>query len=433
MSTLAAGRGTQRSASSPLSSPHLLSLSDVSEDGPLYQPQSQSRRSSRVTRPKARTRRSMSAPTPQIDSALLAHEFTVEPPSEPRALPFETKHAGPASLKRIFIGPHLVGAQDRRRGKQRETPLDSVNDDHSSSGSDSGDEDDLAGIDDQGRTARMRRRIERHKQRKGAVPRRVSVGSAVTQPGASAKLTHWTGSTFEIGGDIRDAARRRLDAAQRREETTRALAATLAGTGATAATSTFATAHSSSVASTSKLPTRGTYTLNEPSKKIEDTLPALTHALLRRKSELPSDAVTLAPHSTPTDNPAYPPTPSRGILRASSTLGIGFPSSSDRPTTGAKTVHLPADVDARDQTTLAPPVPGPGDRPPAPIDSVLSRPSVQIGHVDQDILAAGQGRDQPRSRDAVLRKERMLVRAEWTEREVRSFSLQSRRVYRLRE
>ncbi|KAL8290217.1 hypothetical protein RQP46_003156 [Phenoliferia psychrophenolica] len=90
---------------------------------------------------------------------------------------------------------------------------------------------------------------------------------------------------------------------------------------------------------------------------------------------------------------------------------MGFPSSSGRPTT-AKTVQLPQTNEEE---------PGPGDRPPAPVEAVLSRPTPTPGEqlVDDDILAAAAAAaaKRPRAKDGILRKERMLVRAEWTERE----------------
>ena len=351
--------------------------------------------------------RSLSAPS-HLPAALHPHEFTVEP--EARALPFETKHAGPASLKRIFIGPHILGANDK--GKQREVPLSAAEESSSDSGSESGDDD--LGVDNEGRTARMRRRIDRQKRK---VVRKASVGSAVTQPGAGTKLSRWTGSSYEIGGDIRDAARRREEAAKRREESTKALAATMASTAARSnAAATFATAKTSlpsHAASSPKHVLKGSYFVNDPPREIEDAFPALTHALLRRTSDMPnSDSVSLAPNSTPPDESTSPPNPACGILRAnSSNVGMGLPSASGRA--AAKTIQLPVLGESS-----FPPVPGPGDRPPAPVDSVLARPvTEEVNFVDSDILAAGKPRGPPRDRNAVLRKERMLVKAEWTERE----------------
>ncbi|KAM0745749.1 hypothetical protein T439DRAFT_306612 [Meredithblackwellia eburnea MCA 4105] len=424
-----------RSVSSPLAS---TSRSNGNGHPSHQQNGQQSRKSTRSLRP-PKPSKNRSASAPLLPSNLQQHHFPVDPPSTNRALPFETKHAGPASLKRIFIGPHILGKVERGKGKER-AHVDLEEDYTTSDSSDSG-EDDLDAVDAEGRTARMRRRIERRKRRGLRKSSGHTVGSAVTQPGGAQSLERWTGGSFEIGGDIRDAVRRREEAAKRREESTRALTASVASPRPskqvhpkmTAQTFTTARTNLDSLAvSGTRILDASKYKLSEPPQELEEKNPSLAHKLFRRPSDLPfSDSASVAPHSSPS-GPHSPPPASKSILRAnSSTLGMGFPSVNGYASYRAKTIDPAAALEQNGfapvsppefmgpDAILAPPVPGQGDQPPPPADAVLARKGVdQVGFLDEDIIAARRPRrGKNTGKSAVLRKERMLIRAEWTERE----------------
>lgn len=398
---------------------------------PNLAPTPHTHRHSTLRSPLRRQSRSSSAPSPHLTSTLQQHEFPLEPDATNTSLAlWETKHLG-ASLKRIFVGPHIVGGGEgggRKKGKSK--VLDEVEAESGSSSGESEAGDDLVdGVHEEGRTRTMVRRLERARTREGKGGRRATFGSAVKHReriaggGTKASLDKWTGGSFEIGGDIREAARRREEASKRRAKSTRVLAATMDSARAAAGPQTFTTANTHAVtATTSTLVPKGDYTLEEPPPQIEETLPALTHALLRRTSDVHSETASLVATPTPAHTPNSPPPPEpKSILRTNSTpLGVGFPPLA-QPTaevSGAKTVQFPTTA----EPSLPPPVPGPGDQPPAPAEDVLARPAVEdVGFLDADIVAAGRPRTlrRTRDRDAVIRQERMLVRPEWTEREVR--------------
>ncbi|KAI5475812.1 hypothetical protein MNV49_000823 [Pseudohyphozyma bogoriensis] len=373
-----------------------------------------------------RSRRTTSAPTSPL---FLAHHFPAPPPSFPSKLPhLETKHSGTGALKRIFLGPHLVKKDAAGQGHKVDTE-----DDGSSSESESSDDDDddeIVDADERARRdarrrAKVRRAFERKIKRQQRIASGQTVGSALTTEDHKGGH-HWTGDSFEIGGDARDAARRRSEMARRRASD---------ADGAT----TFVTA-ASSFASGANLPLDPTkdYSLSPPPKHIEEKVPELAHQLLRRPSDIPFRRSTSHGNPTPDSSTHLLTAEPKSILRTKgSKLGFGHPSSSAASppapsrVLSSRTIQFPSAPPAGNSTPIhaaTSQMPHAGDLPPAPVEEVLAR------HVDETGELAGQPRPilkntvsfpPPRpgqstrtgGKDEVLRKERMLVRAEWTERE----------------
>ena len=127
--------------------------------------------------------------------------------------------------------------------------------------------------------------------------------------GKKGVMHKWTGGSFEIGGDVREAVARRQEAARRREETTAALMASSVGR------ETFVTARTELDGSAKKVPS-GDYRSEDSPARVEAALPELTHQLLRRPSDVASETASLC------DLPTSPP-PFKSILKSPTPLGNG--------------------------------------------------------------------------------------------------------------
>lgn len=210
---------------------------------------------------------------------------------------------------------------------------------------------------------------------------------------------------------MREAVARRQEAARRREETTAALMASSVGR------ETFVTARTELDGSAKKVPS-GDYRSEDSPARVEAALPELTHQLLRRPSDVASETASLC------DLPTSPP-PFKSILKSPTPLGNGHSTLvANGSATPNKTVQLPA-LD-RSNTTPHLPIsriplellyPGPhsGDQPPPPVGDILARPVGDDFDEDVPIVFPPKAMH---GRRAVLKKERMLIRAEWTAREV---------------
>ena len=372
----------------------------------------------------ARTTRSARSVTPLLPETLRQHSFPL-PDSElgsGGSRRVEGKHEGAGSLRRVFIGPHFVG---QSKGKQREGMEAMEDDQGSSSSSSSGSDDDDDEQNMEGRAERLRHRVARARRRGQRLPTGETVHGGFKMTGSRKSSMHkWTGGSFEVGGDIREAQARRDEAAKRK-----ASAAASSQRGSLANTQTFVTAKT-------KLDgTKEDYALKQPTPAVEATLPpSLVHGLLRRPSDLPiADTASLSAAPLPqNDTPIAP----KGILRTKgallngSILGRGHPGSpsiappaslrslpllSPPPITGHALKSTPPSGTVKFSQYL--PEPLEGDQPPAPASEVLARPNP----VDETPPLNGgfpPRRKLKRGRDEILRKERMLMRIDWTQREV---------------
>ncbi|ORY66941.1 hypothetical protein BCR35DRAFT_308380 [Leucosporidium creatinivorum] len=361
---------------------------------------------------------------PLLPSTLQQHEFPLRE-GEIGTRKLEGAHVGAGSLRRVFIGPHFVG-QGGGKGKEREREQQGMDEEEGSSGesSDSSDEDDddeEDARDWEGRAERARRRIARGRRKGQRVPTGETVHGGFKATGSRKSSMHkWIGGSFEVGGDVREAQARRDQAAQQRK----ASAPTPSQLGSLANDQTFTTARS-------KLEgTKEEYQLIQPHSSAEAKLPpGLIHGLLRRPSDVPFNDTTslsaapIAQNSTPT------PVAPKGILRTKgpqlngSLLGRGHPGSpSLAPPASLRSLPLPMPPPIPNASKSTPPSgtvtfsqakPLEGDKPPVPASEVLARPDA----VDEDVPLAAFPPRKRKSKNDILRKERMLMRVDWSARE----------------
>lgn len=204
----------------------------------------------------------------------------------------------------------------------------------------------------------------------------------------------------------------------------------------------------------------------DPPAAVEAAQPILLQQLMRTPSDLgPGDAASMS--AVPVETKATPiPArliPARGILRTASgsNLGVGHPTSApngkarDRRVSTAKTVQLPPpDLSelrktsgskfrfptlgrSRSNSRLSQVTNGAGGSgalPPAPVAEVLARPADEAGVVDDpdepEFILPAPERPRPNP-NGILRKERMLVRRDFTSRQdlPRSFDEDTSRKY----
>ncbi|KDE09050.1 hypothetical protein MVLG_00768 [Microbotryum lychnidis-dioicae p1A1 Lamole] len=395
--------------------------------------------------------------------------------------PFEAKHVGPGCLRRVFIGPHradaitgpagsggaaaIISSQGlfgARAGAQANGKGRAEEEEDSSSSSSS--EDGLFDDEDERLEARRRRKEERAKWKKRFVSgieiedptmkgkerikgKRIPTGETIKggtlKPSGSRKssIHQWVGGSFEIGGDVRAAAKRREE---NRARTSRSVSAAVNGDGAQSTVQ----AGASRTFVTAKTHQPTTIAL-QPSLAVEDTLPPqIAHALLRRTSdEGPTETASLlavpAPEFEPTDLGASRITgpDTKSILKRSqahASLGHGHPSMNGQTYNDS----APPDEFGRPRSTRSMPIPppatrnestikirfsqplldrsaGPGDEPPRPVEEVLARPDAADQPSVQDTVNEYRAKQSPKKpgKNDVLRQERMLVRVEWTARE----------------
>lgn len=351
------------------------------------------------------------------------------PPSTSSSPFVEQSHVGAAALKRVFIGPHFVGqsAFSSGKGKGRaadQEDLDSDDDDDSSSSST--DDDDEGGGDDDGSSQRGGNVLDRARARGGQrLPTSETIHGGIKATGSRKSSVHkWVGGSFEIGGDVREASARRERARQRRASEASATkdSPTIA---ATHAANTFVTAK------THQAPDADNYRLRQPPQAVEESLPpALVHNLMRRPSDVPSDSASLP--TAPVRTLDHAQEPMRSILRASkdgktngSALGNGYPSSPaiSPPSVRSLPVAPVASGHGLKPSTTSnvkfssqqhPQHAAPdGDLPPVPVEEVLARPDEVTFEEGVPIV-----RKRRLGRNEVLRKERMLMRVDWSPREV---------------
>lgn len=277
-----------------------------------------------------------------------------------------------------------------------------------------------AGRDAEGRAGRRKKGVGGKVRRPGG--RRMMSGESMGGPrskSGTSVMRKWTGGSFEIGGDVREAVKRREELLKRRVESIKALSASLGPTKKAAGTFVTAATH---IAPTTTLAMD--YTPNEPTKAVEEAYPALVQALLRRPSDIPfSDSTSLS--AAATTLPVAPMAPALKSSLRPPTLGIGkghprFQGtqgySSGRPI--AKSVQLPRAGVA----TIITNEPLDGDAPPPDVQDVLSRPADLAGVLDDSDSAKTVFTpfEMPgREKGLVRMQERMLVKYESTPRGVR--------------
>jgi hypothetical protein len=347
----------------------------------------------------------------------------------------ETKHAGVTAMRRIFIGPSYRGHGTNQFGMQQKPNTN-----------------DLPALDLHASRLPLLRR-----KRANTGASRLSDASSESSKGRSRRdslssrggdhATGWQGTSFEIGGDIRDAARRR-DARLRRQReeadrasgipppspgdrhSTTAVSQLMPKSPALSSTTTgasFATAQTHfATPLASPTPSSNPYFASSPPPPQPPTGAA---AVSTPYSDIPEIHVTDASSDKPTsrhlrirlDLPNV-----RSILRTRASTArsiMSFRSARSEPVP-APNVHFPDSVPTSDHAG-----PGSGAAPPAPPQVVLARPDNEIpagpkaaerlgkvlhGH---PIQAAKPPPRFKRAPDEVVRQERMLVRVDWSPRD----------------
>ncbi|BGP39255.1 hypothetical protein JCM10449v2_003193 [Rhodotorula kratochvilovae] len=349
----------------------------------------------------------------------------------------ETKHAGLTALRRVFVGPSFQASGQAAPGQGGPFAPKSSLYGGKGKGRASDGPADGGDVAERGSSFPLRRR------------RRASTSATAgsTAQGDSSR-GGWTGASFEIGGDIRDAARRRnARLARQREEEERlgrkreqAVATPLPLPRSPALTggASFVTARSHVLP-----PTRVDSLSADPPPHVLDRAPDLAQAFPQHPSDLPHVLVTSETASdgllhAPANRPELPHL--RSILRT--TDGAASPTSPlrlDVPTIPFTDPALPSPTQAGvrfpdEPGTHNPLAAGSGAAPPAPPSVVLARPDPDaesdpgasttrlvdgLRHPLHHPKGGSAPRAPRRSRagDAVVRKERMLVRVDWTQRE----------------
>lgn len=339
------------------------------------------------------------------------------------------------------MGPHVIPSGDKHHKKSKTGSR------HSDSDSSSGYEDEDGDDGDEHNP----RKLHRHPKQQNGDASGHTYGSAVTSNsavaaiGAGGNMQKWTGGSFEIGGDTRAAVQRREDAKKRKVSGAATTVVSTAGGG----TRWFEAREEPRADGISTLAANGLlgdYALAGPPKHVEDSMPALTHELLRRNSDLPPPVASFVEE----DSSSIP-----GFMSAVTTLkpkgsklGWGFPLSSS-PKPASLLSPTPPTAPELIRSTTSPLLPSPislpttrakggkGDLPPLPVNEVLARKVDEVnGELVQELDPAlgGSTVEERRSvnfpipskvvangrkkRDDILGKERMLGRVEWTHREV---------------
>ncbi|GAA5872147.1 hypothetical protein JCM1840_006333 [Sporobolomyces johnsonii] len=399
-----------------------------------------------------------------------------ESSSDDEALPNDNEHYGARhSLKRIFIGPSYAGAgKGKARAAEPGTGEDAHWDEGGSSSSSSPSEDDEGGGGNGRRAAHARRRVARGRQKEERESRKPT-GETVQGNSRRPSAHQWVGGSFEIGADVKAAAKRRkrrLKAERRaREKGERDEKEDREGRGRSASTATKGTAKtggkSPGLFSTSSYMTAQTHLPPPPASPsdvqpqqcpipVNDALPYIIHPLARQPSDRPPLNSSTPDSAVPCPATASKAIPQlKSILRGKdeaslngSALGHGHPKSHPSALLDVpKTIHA---IPPPSPTACAPPRPGvppratsvrfdpssssstpafrgpgSGAQPPAPPEEVLSRPAPEP-IPDEEKLKDPQplfraAKDKKlhlkQKGDEVLRKERMLVRVDWTQRE----------------
>lgn len=339
---------------------------------------------------------------------------------------FETKHAGVSALRRIFIGPSYTGSRTadpfdvQGRSKSQPTAIEEVS----------------------------RRALPFHGRKRSAT------GASRLSDGSNRPIQHgshrgeanddslgWKGASFEIGGDIREAAKRR-DARLARQKAEAEQASQLPP---------------ASPADRHSLPAISADSLFPPKSPA---LSSMTGAsFVTAQTELPTPDLSSgrpsftespgSPLSTPLDSTTKAPLPAIHVSHADFAAGASRDSehrpdlprlrsilrTRDTPagshasfrTAHSETIPSPAVRFPQDPSQAQTGEPGSGAAPPAPPTEVLARP-------DGDAIAVPTGRERwsqalhghavaaakrprpKRGSDEVVRQERMLVRVDWTQR-----------------
>ncbi|KPV77586.1 uncharacterized protein RHOBADRAFT_51419 [Rhodotorula graminis WP1] len=394
------------------------------------------------------------SPVPLVDHEQGQHRHLYTQPDyavktkDERLPELETKHAGLTALRRVFIGPSFHRAQGGGGG-----PFASA---HGGGGSGGGKGKARAaeGSDGEQAHAGMSFPLRRRRRASTSATNRTGISVGSSTHGDSSR-GGWHGASFEIGGDVRDAARRRdarlarqrdedegRPAADReRDEAGHAhehegapdVARSLPRSPALTTRASFVTARTHLPPSTA--PDRASTAAPTPQRTS-----SLAHAFHHRPVDLPDilvtgDAASDGALEAPKRRPDLPHLQS--ILRTRDAL----PSPSSRLATSAPVTvygdavsHQEAALGVRfpdEPATVQPLGAGSGAAPPAPPLEVLARPEPDaepdappsstarlVDGLRHPLRhEAAPARRKTRPGDAVLRQERMLVRVDWTQRE----------------
>ena len=341
---------------------------------------------------------------------------------------------GGQEARRIFIGPRVESTPSKgREGRAGSVASRAEAIADNTDGRSFQDYD-----EDANRSKRLHRTMRQVSWMEEAVPSKVG-------------LKAWRGGSFEIGGDLRESARRKKAATI---APTRQRAQTTGGSAFAAGkrpdfvnrpradtTTSFQSAVSHQEISFEDSRGRGEYFRPAaPPPAVEAEHPQLLHSLLRKSSDLNSSTVSLILPAKPSPShlltpevytprkpkptlrsasesypehlrPRFPPSPAKSILRSASE---SYPNNS-RPL-GLYQPPPPSKLGQpevrREPSTHF------GDEPAAPVREVLARTDEHLGMLTEEpdeipafpVVA-------PKPSD-VIRQERMLLRAEWTVREV---------------
>ena len=268
-------------------------------------------------------------------------------------------------------------------------------------------------------------------------------------------LKAWQGGSFEIGGDLRESARREKVASSIAPIPGRPRAQTTGGSAFMSGkrpdfgtrpradtTTSFQSAVSHQEISFEDSRGRGEYFRPAtPPPLVEAEHPQLLHSLLRKPSDLNSSTVSLALPAKPSPNhltpevytprkpkptlrsasesypahlrPKYPPSPAKSILRSASE---SYPNNCRPP--GLYQPLQPSKLGQpevrREPSTHF------GDDPAPPAREVLARTDEHLGMLTEEPESNEIPAFPVVKKSDVIRQERMLLRAEWTVREVRS-------------
>ncbi|GAA5963604.1 hypothetical protein JCM21900_000304 [Sporobolomyces salmonicolor] len=384
--------------------------------------------------------------------------------SDDEALANDNEHYGTRhSLRRIFIGPSYAGAgKGKGRAAEQVTGEDAHWDEGGNSSSSSPSEDDEGGGSGT-RAAHAGRRVARGRRKEKSESRKPT-GETVQGNSRRSSAHQWIGGSFEIGADVKAVVKRRkrrLKAERRaREKGEHGETEEREGGGRSASTATEGTSktggRSPGLFSTSSFITAQThlppppaspsdFQLQQPPTPIDDALPYIIHPLaqvtsdplprikstsdsavplksiLRGKDEAGLNGSELG-HGHPKSHPAAlldVPQPIHAIPPPSQTA-----SAAPRPGVPPRATSVRFDA-SPSSSSPAPRGPGSGAQPPAPPDEVLSRPPPEPAQDEekpqdpQSLFRAAKDKKLhlKQKGDEVLRKERMLVRVDWTQRE----------------
>ncbi|GAA5902868.1 hypothetical protein JCM6882_009148 [Rhodosporidiobolus microsporus] len=408
----------------------------------------------------------------EANHTFLQPDASTETGSADEGCRLETKHAGVAAGRRVFVGPSFEG-----QGRKARPRGGSISTAGAGAASAKGKERAREPSDETEGSGFLSWRRRRGSQSTSRKPTGETVPSSSAGPSsrrASNAQQTWTGSSFEIGGDVREAARRRderlraekkqrEEEAKRKEEERRRVVSAPAATRPPAPKSPALTLDRASFVTARthfRPPTPGDFTPKDPPQQVLDRVPDLAHNLLRRPSDPPflvpptlqvdtaSSAYFSISGGPPSVSPSAPSpqqsthllTPTlKTILRGKdqpyqngSALGNGHPSSAPSAppllaVPRASSQPPPAGSAHSNRPLLSPRNPsvrfpaqldardGSGAQPPA-------SPSVVLARSDSEADAAPASfpppPPRPRERsDDVIKAARMLVRVDWSQRD----------------